>query len=302
MTEPLPSIQSVPWTELIPLGMITVLGLVMWLAGRRCLKAGFAAIGLVLGGSAGWIGASTIDVGIEPWIPAILGGLLLATIAALAYRLTLAATLAVVIGISGPVMVRTIAHARGMPYATEVGNEAGESMLDAFANDDVVEEEPDEIDQWLQDRLEAEARDEIESTVTDQIRETADRLGLSDHAEKGLEEVRTFGAWLRAALDREWARTPEAIRPTVLLAGVTGVLLGALLGAVAPVISASIVTAFGGSLLWLGGTNVFATRVGLPTDWMPESPAVWLLVWFIVACIGIAIQWTTGRKNADNRE
>jgi hypothetical protein len=310
MTESALSIQNVPWTELIPIAMVTVVGLVMWVAGRRCLKYAFAVLGLLIGGLVGWVLGTSIDVGIAAWIPAAFLAVLLATVAALAYRLAVAATLAVVLGISGPMLVRTVAQARGMPLIetpADVDDTGSTLPPDEHAEID----EPDEIDRWLRGetlgedaeaRLGEEVRDTVRESVRDTIRHSTDRLNITEEADRQIAEARHFGSWLAATVRAEWARTPEALRPTILMAAASGVLLGALLGALAPMVGASIVTSFGGSLLWLGGLRLVLVRVGAPTEWLPESPAVWLLLWLVVALTGIAIQWTTGPRKADNAD
>ncbi|MCA9294903.1 MAG: hypothetical protein KC983_00265 [Phycisphaerales bacterium] len=306
MTESALSIQNVPWTELIPIAMVTVVGLVMWVAGRRCLKYAFAVLGLLAGGLVGWVLGTSIDVGIAPWIPAVFLAVLLATVAALAYRLAVAATLAVVLGISGPMLVRTIAQARGMPLLETTAEAADDDAArtwddatDALSDPDAM----DEIDRWLNgDAVSDEAATRLGDEVRETVRETADRLGVSVDTDEQIAHARHFGAWVAETVRAEWARTPEALRPTILMAAASGVLLGALLGALAPMVGASIVTSFGGSLLWLSGLRLVLIRVGAPTEWLPESPAVWLLLWLLVALTGIAIQWTTGPRKADNAD
>ena len=66
--------------------------------------------------------------------------------------------------------------------------------------------------------------------------------------------------------------------------------------------SAAVVTAFGGSLVWLTCAWMLATRLGLPDGpWLPGTSASWLTLWMFASVIGLCIQWqwTSPPKRAD---
>ena len=85
-----------------------------------------------------------------------------------------------------------------------------------------------------------------------------------------------------------------------MASGIGGLLLGMLLGVLARNFSTVVVTAFSGSLLWLGCSWTLANQFGVPEGpWMPGSSASWMVWWMLTAVIGLAIQWTICRKRAD---
>src|SRR5262245_50317949 len=76
--------QELPWSGLIPVILVVLMGLLLWAGGRKALRAGFAIIGLLVGGLCGLVLGDSIDTGFSPWIVAgVLGGVT-ALIAALA--------------------------------------------------------------------------------------------------------------------------------------------------------------------------------------------------------------------------
>ncbi|MEE8458907.1 MAG: hypothetical protein V3S08_03485, partial [Phycisphaerales bacterium] len=79
----------------------------------------------------------------------------------------------------------------------------------------------------------------------------------------------------------------------------SGGVLGLFLGAAAPAISASIVTALGGSLLLLSSGWTIALRLHAPEQWLPHTTPQWLLWWMVAAVIGLCLQWIFRSKPAD---
>jgi len=297
------TIQNLPWIELIPLATVTLLGLVMWVAGRRCLRYAFAALGLLIGAAIGTVGSNVVDVGVASWVPAVFMGLILATIAALAYRLAVAATLAIVFGLSGPMLVRIIAEARGVPVAAEHLPEhtpvnAADPPAHLGLQDPWGVDEMDAIDMWIDRRLNRTSSTD-EAATDDTPADSAPGDMIPEEAEARLMQARDLGERLTNALRDEWRRTPEVIRPTMIMAAGSGVLLGALLGAVASGIGASLVTSFGGAMLWLGGGRLMLIEFGAPDAMLPDASRTWLIAWLAVSIIGLIIQWTIGHKRAD---
>ena len=85
-----------------------------------------------------------------------------------------------------------------------------------------------------------------------------------------------------------------------MAAEVDGRLAGVLVGTLAGALRAKVVTAFGGSLLWLSCAGVLVAATDLPEGpWLPATPVAWLALWVITAVIGLAIQWTFRPKRAD---
>jgi hypothetical protein len=307
--------------------LLLAVGVVLWAAGRRVLRAGFAVTGLIIGGLMGWILTSGLGINIDPWIPAFILGVIVACVAALTYRLAVAGALAVVIGVAAPMGVSVVDEVRDAGDDAEVEG-VGESVEtdDEATGDLVVDEQADEYDLFFgrddlptggpNERQENGATDAQadaaeggadggasdlpaslrDAAVDEAARDAAERVGIDDDQ---LDAVREHAKQILAGVKEWWASQPERLRPALISAGIAGFLLGALLGTLAPMASASAVTAFGGSLLWLSSVRVLAVSTGLGGGWIPDSAAVNLVVWIAVAVIGIGIQWTLRRKEAD---
>jgi hypothetical protein len=80
-------------------------------------------------------------------------------------------------------------------------------------------------------------------------------------------------------------------------------LAGVLLGLLAPKRSAAAATALFGSGLWLPCLGWILESLGTHgTDITQRSPTVWLIVWFVAAAIGFAVQTSGLGKHAQNEE
>ncbi|MHC5113386.1 MAG: hypothetical protein ACYTGP_03030, partial [Planctomycetota bacterium] len=87
----------------------------------------------------------------------------------------------------------------------------------------------------------------------------------------------------------------------IAVSAAAGAVTGILFAALAPTISSSLVTAFGGSLMWLAGLRLIVAGTGLTglEKLMPAGTGYTLVLWLIIALIGVAIQWTFRAKEAD---
>jgi hypothetical protein len=118
MEELTQTILKLPTTGLIPVVLLLLVGLVLWAAGRRVLRTGFAAAGLVLGGVLGWAAGSLDVVGamnVPAWVFAAVAAVVAALIFAAAYRLVLAAVIALLLAALAPLSVWTAAELGALP-------------------------------------------------------------------------------------------------------------------------------------------------------------------------------------------
>jgi hypothetical protein len=299
MSELSQAIQNLPLAGLIPVVLLIIVGIILWAAGRRVLRAGFAAAGLIIGGAVGWILSEAVGLGLSPWVGAAVIGIILACVAALMYRVAVAAALALVFGIAAPMAVVTVAEIQGVdksvlkPVESEPagGPAAGEpDELDRFFGESPSQEGASPPGEQRPISPPAAAAEGGGGTDLDLSKEAAERLQQArSYAEQVLEGLR---AW--------WDETPQKLRPAIIGAAVGGILLGVLFGALAPNLSAAVVTSFGGALLWLSGLRIVVTQLGEPVaNWLP-SQATWLLgLWLIISLVGVAIQWMFRPKPAD---
>jgi hypothetical protein len=113
------------------------------------------------------------------------------------------------------------------------------------------------------------------------------------------ERVRRFVALFTVLPKQVWEGTSGPLRWIVVASAASGGVLGLFLGAAAPAISASIVTALGGSLLLLSSGWTIALRLHAPEQWVPDTTPKWLLWWMVAAVIGLCLQWIFRSKPAD---
>jgi hypothetical protein len=284
-----------PLSALIPVALIVVTGLVLWTAGRSVLRAAFAIVGLMVGGVIGWIIGDSLGGTITPWIGALVGGILLAVGAALMYRAAVAVSMSCLIGLASPLAVITVAEMQaaraGKTLAEgEVSNEWAEQVLGIFGKNAASSTQPAETDN---DHFAIAFEKEIGRRATDALQQGMDQNPrLKEFHEYIQSQVQFFKT--------KWEQTPKTMKPTLILAAVSGAIVGLLFGILAPSISASAVTSFGGSLLWLMALQILALRFGVPDGpWFPKSGMLWLGIWLITTLAGVVIQWTVQRKRAD---
>ncbi|HRQ74793.1 MAG TPA: hypothetical protein PK098_02625 [Phycisphaerales bacterium] len=309
MNELSQTLQDLPALSLIPVGLLVLVGLLLWGAGRRVLRTGFAAVGLLVGGGIGWLLGDSFNLGVPAWIVAVAVALVLAAVAALLYRFAVAGALACVLAVAAPLAVVVITELN--PRVELRAPQADDADVDdASPPATPSERKPDEFDKWLDP--ERWIKDQIKDRLPGQLgengelgqpltpREIGERFGMSDEMGEQIDRLESYARRLIDAIGSVWSQTAPAIRPYLVASAIGGALLGLMLGAMAPGFSAAIVTAFGGSLLWLGGGRLIAEHMGYAdASWMPAAGTSWLTIWVVTAMVGFAIQWTFHRRKAD---
>ena len=317
------AIEAIPLGGLVPLAVLTVVGLVLWSAGRRVLRAALAMVGLVVGGVAGWIFGELLppQLGIPVWVFAAFDALLVACVFALAWRVTVMLALSAVLAVGTPMTVWAAATAFPDAFgiaatAPDPDPEPGPDAETPPPSDAVAmaPEAPatDAITDWVErlgrDPEEAAAdaaADAASDAVADRLGPEAgdlgERLGLDrETTEQAIEDAGDFVRRVGADLGSAWDDVPTTLRSTLLGAAAIGLLAGFLLGSLTPNLSAAIVTSFGGALLWLSTALALAGRLAVPVEGLlPSSPHGWLILWSALSVIGLAIQWTFRTKAAD---
>ena len=308
---------------LVP-GAMLVIGLVLWAFGRKVLRGAMAASGLLAGGAVGWVLAGALAraevVDVPPVLMALVTGLTLACLAALAYRFAVTVALMVVFAVAGPLGIWTAAELRLPEF--DVRWPGTESVEDAGAEVEAEADERATIEAFLDAIGVAVGAPGVESDDGDPLpplpegtpegfQEHWDRilgteseaLGLdSVETAQRIDEARTFAGKVAVWAKDAWAQTPPRVRTALVAAALIGLLLGLLLGTLAPHFSAALVTAFGGGGLALAGLVGVGDHFGFAgSGVLPVSPAAWSLWWLILSIIGLSIQWMARPRNADNR-
>ena len=293
------AIQNLPATGLIPLGILIVVGLLLWSAGRRLLRFAFAAIGLLIGALTGWLLGEAMNMGMLSWVFAVVGAFVVACVAAIALRFAVTVGMVFVFAVLAPMAVITVLELRV--------NFAGKSLSEVEVSNPIS----DEITRWLQQHDDPALREEANLAISSFSQSAREQIGraksaldatLEGETNNTINHVQRFGEQLVEAIRVKWDSTPQSLRPTLLVSCVIGGLTGFLAGIVAFKISAAAITALGGSLLWLAGVQILAIHVELPDGpWMPSTSTGWLAVWLITSALGVVIQWMFRKRTADSK-
>jgi small subunit ribosomal protein S3 len=303
------AISDLPYSGLIPVILVLVIGLLLWLAGRKVLRLAFASIGLLLGGALGWTIAAGFDLSINPWVAALAGGIILAVILVIAYRFAVAGLMALALGIACPLALYTVAQIGGVKFESAPGErDKAEELADAASEKledlkDDAKEKLEEAKEKLDDMTAAKEKIgeelmEQAASMKDKIQEKAPKLDEQTQAK--VDEARHAAQELLDAGKAKWDGAPPRLRTSMMFSAAIGAVLGLLIAAFAASFSATVVTSLAGSLLVLGSGWVTATRLGVPEGpWLPSTPAAWLVFWAVLWVIGLGVQWTFRRRPAD---
>lgn len=324
----------VPIDEAIPLGMAMLGGVIMWGLGCRLLRPAFAAVGFAAGAAVGWVvGVLLPEASVVPlWSMALVSALLLAIVAAVATRLIVSVGLAVLLAMAIPWSLAAVAQLQPSWFGIgEPAPEAASAVAEQTPEPVAVADEPDELDEWVRsldpddetppepiepqrfdDSAPADAADADDPDAdvavagdTPQIPPSVallgGELGLDqEQARSTVERANLLIAEVMGDAEARWNRMPLELQPMLIASAIVATLVGIVVGTIAPGFSASVVTAFAGSLIWLGSGGAMLRRVGLGEGpWMPDTAIAWLTWWLAAAIIGLLIQWTLRPKSAD---
>lgn len=281
------TIQSLPWGGMIPIALLVFVGVLLWVAGKRVLRAGFIIIGFGFGGLIGWVLGDSIKMGVQPWAAMIIGSLVVAVIAGISYRFTVVAATAAICGLLSPLGVLTLSQSgtASAEVQPKQGLAAtGSGLMSGFK--EILNEQqkspgdtPEAVRYWR-------------STLKDHDR-------LSNNADRHIEQAMSLAEQTASVTRKAWNSTPQGLRPMLIASAVIGTIAGLLLGIIAPMFGAAAVTSLGGSFLWLSSGRVLATGFGAPDGWWPSTGSGWLSLWLITATIGLGIQWAFRKRLAD---
>jgi hypothetical protein len=318
MSRALEGLNSLPWGvhALVALGM--VVGIALWLAGQRLLKPMLvttaALLGAVVGGlvvpSTSWGASLSVWHGLGIGLVAgLMVGLLL-------YRSAMAVGFGVVLGAALPLIAASVLQFYPIESAntpTAFRNAEGAwkkvaSLGQTAAQGAAVADGGNGISvpagvrvlatSWLDDTdvtaalaqleqpgaIEPESAgskpDDIGNKIPANLRPAADRISEAWATATG--EVRT-----------QWEALPKPHQAVVGLAGVIGIAGGVVAGLIMPAWTASSVTALFGAAVWLPCLVWLSNAFSAPwRSQFDRSPAAWLVIWAVVALVGMVVQWT----------
>jgi hypothetical protein len=294
-----------------------LVGLALWLFGRKLAKPAFLLVGGLLGAAAGFLllpafGTPAIAEVPSPYIGLGVGAAAGLIVAGFVFRFTMALASAAVVGIAALLIssiyvtanppdpdqttaVSTPALASiappltlyqlrlpGVPTldrgrAIPVGRFQPESDLDPPAPADP-----------LADPADLPATSEAEPSAPDSLEDTAQR-------------VRDFLAVLSSEIRLVWNSQPEEGRLIVLGSTVIGAALGFIIGLAAPNRAAIVITSMAGAAIWLPSAVALAHALQTPfRDALVWGPRAWLIAWLVTSAIGVASQLVLARRRGNN--
>ena len=191
----------------------------------------------------------------------------------------------------------------GVIDAGEIISDEDEGLVSDESIDALTDEPQsmeDELSEWVESHFEQAAGDAASQRLDEQVQGL--KQSLSPEAKEGLREAKSLAERVFNVAGNAWQQTPEKVRIALVIAAILGGLTGLLLGMVFKQATVTLVTAFGGSLLWLASGRILIERLGSSEEpWLPGSVHIWLLIWLVTAAIGVGIQWMIRPKKADTR-
>ena len=249
-----PQLQELSWTIA---ALIT--GIVLWATGGWILRPAVGAMGLALGGLVGWVIWQETGIG-PPWAAPLAGGIVVACVALLAYRL-----------LSGGLLAASLALMACM------GTWAVSACTDAQ-----VPHPPSIAMLGLGSPTEKDVQ-ALEATITEVSLPPA--TSLADP-----------GKWLEheelTPFREAWQAVPPDPRLAIMIAAAVGALLGLILATFASTTAAVLLTACGGSLMMLAAGPRLLAMAGLLPGWTsnPSAGSGLAFGWMGLVVLGLIIQ------------
>jgi len=255
-----------------------LVGVILWLFGRRLLRVGFVLAGGAAGAVVAYFAAPALGIGADPVIAGGAGALAGAILGGLVFRVSVAAAAGSLVGAMAVACAVALA-----PHTQADLRAAADAPLDWSGV----------IGPSLEWKFEPEPFD-----LGELAPEFAART--SDPAE----QVRAFVDSLAEEIRPRWNELPTTTRMRITSAGVVGFLLGMASGLFWPKRAAGVISGFLGPAIFLPCAALLAlspdSPFPLPSVQSPlSSPLIWLGAWFALGLVGTALQWTRRRPEAD---
>ena len=251
-------------------------GLMLWAAGGNILRPAVGALGLTVGAIAGWMVWQETGIG-PAWAMPLAGALVTACVALLAWHLASGVLLSVL----GGLLAGSVAWTAVFLMAPD--EIAAPPVADVFGIEHQLLDQANSMEPAVFTPAEASGGSLAEDLVRKRSQSLADQVA-----------ARSELAPVRAA----WSTVPAQERMIILISAAAAALCGLLLAALAQSTAAVLLTAIGGSLMIAGAVprlahTLGATDLGLSA---PRAAVVAVIVWFVLALLGCAIQCATGQR------
>lgn len=280
------------------MGMVFLGGLLLWLFGGKSLRIGFGLLGALVGAQVGLLVPAMIGYDTPAVIVAITGAALGLLIGLVAFRFTVAWTMAVLLGVLG--LIGTAAYLDVKPDFSQPTEAEVETQRSVW--EEIYAE---------YERLREQATGSLpgENSLVPVIPEEAfpddpearERYQRRiDSAKEGARKLSEVFRSVRERLRPTWEQLPTKEKGLIIVVALAGNILGFGLGMIATKKSAVLITAFAGPLIWMPALIWLGAAFGAPgLDRLPSEPLVWVLVWFVLSVLGLLIQWRRPKQTTD---
>ncbi len=264
----LSAVRDLPWGVHAAIAIALIAGLVLWCSGRRVLKPVVACLAALAGGSTGLVMLPVLapDAGVSPWFGGAGGAIIGLLAGILLYRIVLALLFgAVLAGAAAMFAAAALSFVPPTPAAAHAPADSSSTGSALVATDDPPAiPTPPLVATWLEP---VEPRD---------VAKTA----------------RGFMDSLRWQAGLAWDESTLRSKVIVGGAAIIGFLTGLLLGLTLPKWAAGAVTALAGAGIWLPAGAWLLHAANIPgREHLELPPTGWAIIWFVVALLGVAVQW-----------
>jgi uncharacterized protein YcfJ len=259
-------VQSLPTVATLALIGLLVLGLILWLMGRKLARPACIISGLVLGGLAGFAIANRLSDQGSYVLPLTLG-------AAIAGALLAALLFRVWMGLSCAVLLALVAPAASLVWQ---------------GSTPIFDLQPAQVA-----LTEAEASPPSDNGATAPPTAESALAAITQRLRQGYEAA-------AEVVRNWWDDLAPATRSLVIGASVIGAIIGLLLGLILPNTAAIFESALvGAMLIFFAGRTLLREHLPEQTAWLPATPRAMLVTLGLITILGLLIQWTLFRKAAD---
>ena len=272
-----------PWFSHALAGGMMLVGVLLWLFGGRALRVVFAVAGAVGGMILALMIPADIASGAMRVLLVLGCGLFGALLGGAAFRFSVAFVLAGALSVITPLLVAEGIDRYGSPVEQR---DPDQPLTDAemalpgvpFTTGDI---NPGAI---FDDQEAAyQARQEVDPTPATTTPETRLEVWLG-RCEAFLWEL------AREMRDERWAQLPPRDKSLIVLASLTGIVLGLALGMGAQRMSSVMLASGVGGVLFLPSAVWLMHATKVPTEWLPVTAGAWVIAWIGLSAIGSLTQ------------
>lgn len=292
-----------------------LIGLALWLFGRKLAKPAFFLVGGLLGAAAGFLllpALGTPDIaGVpSPYIGLGVGAAAGLIVAGFVFRFTMALASAAVMGIAALLISSIYVTANPPdPDTADVSTPALASIappltlyqlrlpgVPTLHRATVI---PVTLTQPAADG--SVAPPTPAGAPAEPNPDAAPDAPPPDSLEDAAQRVRDFLEVLSSEIRLVWNNQSEDGRLIVLGSTVIGAALGFILGLAAPNRAAIVITAMAGAAIWLPSAVALAHALQMPfRDALVWGPRAWLVAWMVATAIGVASQLVLTRRGGQS--